>query len=154
LVDLISVVRASITQNDVLARKRRQTIHLTSEEYDYMPVFADSSRLGQVFGNILSNAVKYSGDGTQIEVHIRREGEFYAVAVTDQGMGIPKADLDKIFDRFYRVDKARSRDLGGTGLGLSIAKEIVVAHGGRITAESRLGKGTTMTVRLRAETSD
>lgn len=76
--------------------------------------------------------------------HVRASDGFIVVSITDQGVGIPKNVIDKIFDRFYRVDKARARNLGGTGLGLAIAKEMVVAHGGKIWAESVDGKGTTV----------
>src|SRR5205085_4089753 len=98
--------------------------------------------------NLLDNAVKYTSDGG--EIHLRGEninGEV-ALSVSDTGAGIPREDLPRIFERFYRADKARSRELGGTGLGLSIVKHIAQLHGGRVEAESTLGQGTTIRVIL------
>ncbi|MCQ6280241.1 cell wall metabolism sensor histidine kinase WalK [Bacillus sp. EB600] len=102
----------------------------------------DEDKLTQVLDNIISNAMKYSPEGGQITFSIKQEDDQIIVSVRDQGMGIPKENVGKIFERFYRVDKARSRKLGGTGLGLAIAKEMVQAHGGNIWAKSEEGKGT------------
>jgi two-component system phosphate regulon sensor histidine kinase PhoR len=107
------------------------------------PVMADLDAMNQVFGNLIENALKYAKDGKRIRVGARlldSEVEFF---VQDFGPGIASEHLDRIFERFYRVDKARSREAGGTGLGLAIVKHIVLAHGGRIWAESLLGKGVT-----------
>lgn len=108
----------------------------------------DRARIEQVIINMVSNAVKYTKDGGTIRITAGRKDDEVWCAVRDNGIGIPKADVDKVFDRFYRVDKARSRESGGTGLGLSIASEIVTRHGGRIDLRSREGKGTTITVWL------
>ena len=102
----------------------------------------------QVMDNILNNAIKYSPDGGEITVSMRTTETQLIIAVSDQGLGIPKKDLPLIFDRFYRVDKARSRAQGGTGLGLSIAKEIIKQHNGFIWAKSDYGKGATFTIVL------
>ena len=102
----------------------------------------------QVLINILANAVKYTPDGGEIGITAKAEPNFVAITVKDNGMGIPKEDQPRIFERFYRVEKARTSDTGGTGLGLAIAKEIVDAHGGSISLESEPGKGTTVCVRL------
>ena len=111
----------------------------------------DRQRVEQVLINMVSNAVKYTKDGGQISVSAgAKKGEVWCT-VRDNGIGIPSEDTGKVFDRFYRVDKARSRESGGTGLGLSIAQEIVVRHGGRIELQSRLGHGTTITVYLPVE---
>jgi two-component system phosphate regulon sensor histidine kinase PhoR len=109
---------------------------------------ADEERLREVFDNLLDNAVKYSGEGGQIRLMAsRRDGEIM-LSVCDSGIGISPEDLPRIFERFYRADKARSRQLGGTGLGLSIVKHIAQLHGGRVEAESEPGKGTTIRVFL------
>ncbi len=106
-------------------------------------VMADDTRLGQVFLNLLDNAVKYTPSGGTIKISIYLSGNFVQVDVSDTGIGIPEQDLPRIFERFYRVDKARSRELGGTGLGLSIVKHIVFAHGGQVWVRSVLGQGST-----------
>ncbi|MDF7669254.1 MULTISPECIES: cell wall metabolism sensor histidine kinase WalK [unclassified Lactobacillus] len=108
----------------------------------------DTDKMAQVIDNIMNNAIKYSPDGGTITVKLKREQNRLLLSITDQGLGIPREDLNKIFDRFYRVDKARSRAQGGTGLGLAIAKEIVVAHHGQIWASSSEGKGSTFHIAL------
>lgn len=114
----------------------------------------DEDKLTQVLYNIISNAIKYSPEGGQITFSIKEEEEKIIVSVIDQGMGIPKENIGKIFERFYRVDKARSRKLGGTGLGLAIAREMVNAHGGKIWAKSVEGKGTEISFSLPYEQSE
>ena len=111
----------------------------------------DKARVEQVLMNMVSNAIKYTKDGGRITIKAGVRGGEVWCSVKDNGIGIPKDDTTKVFDRFYRVDKARSRESGGTGLGLSIAQEIVVRHGGRIDLKSRLGHGTTITVWLPVE---
>ncbi|RBW69120.1 cell wall metabolism sensor histidine kinase WalK [Bacillus taeanensis] len=107
-------------------------------------VYGDKDKLTQVLDNIISNALKYSPEGGTITFRCWLQGKKIRVSVSDEGVGIPKANLSKIFDRFYRVDRARSRQLGGTGLGLAIAKEMIHTHGGDIWAESEWGIGTTI----------
>lgn len=109
---------------------------------------ADESRLQEVIYNLLDNAVKYSQPGGTVFLRAEIEGERVRISVADQGVGIPEADLPRIFERFYRADKARSRELGGTGLGLSIVKHIVQLHGGTVEARSEPGKGTTISLLL------
>ncbi|MFC0417098.1 cell wall metabolism sensor histidine kinase WalK [Cytobacillus solani] len=104
----------------------------------------DADKLTQVLDNIISNALKYSPEGGKVTFRVEEKLGMIVVSVSDQGVGIPKENIDKIFDRFYRVDKARTRKLGGTGLGLAIAKEMVEAHGGEIWAMSKEGKGTSI----------
>jgi two-component system sensor histidine kinase VicK len=108
----------------------------------------DRARVEQVLINMVSNAIKYTRDGGVIRMTAGEKDGHVWCTVKDNGIGIPKEDVAKIFDRFYRVDKARSRESGGTGLGLSIAKEIAARHGGDITVQSVLGRGTTITVTL------
>jgi len=109
-------------------------------------VLADADRIEQVLVNLLDNAIKYSPEGGRITVAIDEESpaETVSVAVRDEGVGIPAGDLPRVFERFYRVDRARARDGGGSGLGLSIAKAIIEAHGGEITLKSEEGQGTTV----------
>ncbi|MDC3425974.1 cell wall metabolism sensor histidine kinase WalK [Aquibacillus sp. 3ASR75-11] len=107
-------------------------------------VWLDKDKMTQVLDNIISNAMKYSPEGGTITFHLKKEKQKLLISVSDEGMGISHEKLDKVFDRFYRADKARSRKLGGTGLGLAIAKELVEAHEGKIWAKSKEGKGTTI----------
>src|SRR5512145_1696634 len=112
---------------------------------DVPPVKADRDRLAQILINLVDNAVKYTPAGGQVTVTADlAPGDMVEIAVRDTGVGIPAADLPRITERFYRVDKARSRELGGTGLGLAIVKHLVIAHGGELRIESELDKGTTV----------
>lgn len=108
----------------------------------------DTDKMTQVIDNILNNAIKYSPDGGKITVTMKTTDDQMILSISDQGLGIPKQDLPRIFDRFYRVDRARSRAQGGTGLGLAIAKEIIKQHHGFIWAKSEYGKGSTFTIVL------
>ena len=108
----------------------------------------DTDKMTQVIDNILNNAIKYSPDGGEITVTMKTTDDQMILSISDQGLGIPKQDLPRIFDRFYRVDRARSRAQGGTGLGLAIAKEIIKQHDGFIWAKSEYGKGSTFTIVL------
>ncbi|PLS02214.1 cell wall metabolism sensor histidine kinase WalK [Neobacillus cucumis] len=117
-------------------------------------VEVDEDKMTQVLYNIISNALKYSPEGGQVTFSLKEKEDQIIVSVSDQGVGIPKENIAKIFDRFYRVDKARTRKLGGTGLGLAIAKEMVKAHGGTIWATSEEGKGTKISFSLPYERSE
>ena len=119
-------------------------------EYPITPIWVeiDTDKMTQVIDNILNNAIKYSPDGGRIKVGMRTTDAQLIISISDEGLGIPKKDLPRIFDRFYRVDKARSRAQGGTGLGLAIAKEIIKQHKGFIWAKSEYGKGSTFTIVL------
>jgi len=110
----------------------------------------DFERLEQVIINIISNSIKYTPDGGKIEITASGDEKTVVIRVKDNGMGVPSEDVSKLFDRFYRVDKARSREKGGTGLGLSIAREIVQHHGGDIYITSDLGKGMTVDIMIPA----
>ncbi len=104
----------------------------------------DTDKITQVIDNIISNAIKYSPDGGNIRFGFTGQEDMLKVMISDDGMGIPKENVGRIFDRFYRVDRARARSMGGTGLGLAIAREMIEAHGGKIWAESEEGQGTTI----------
>ena len=119
-------------------------------EYPITPIWVeiDTDKMTQVIDNILNNAIKYSPDGGKIKVGMKTTDAQLIISISDEGLGIPKKDLPRIFDRFYRVDKARSRAQGGTGLGLAIAKEIMKQHKGFIWAKSEYGKGSTFTIVL------
>jgi signal transduction histidine kinase len=113
-------------------------------------VHGDGERLREVVVTVLDNAIKYTGAGGSVSISVKREHRKALVTVTDSGVGIPAEALRHVFEHFYRVDKARSRDEGGTGLGLAIARQVVEAHGGHISIESEPGRGTTVIVELRA----
>jgi signal transduction histidine kinase len=115
---------------------------------DLSIIRADEARLREVLDNLLDNAVKYSREHGEIRLQAGRCDDQMVLSVSDNGIGIGREDLPRIFERFYRADKARSRELGGTGLGLAIVKHITQLHGGRVEAESELGRGTTIRVML------
>lgn len=115
-------------------------------------ITADRQRIEQVILNILSNAIKYTPDGGKIEIKLTQAPRgFLRIEIADNGIGIPDEDVGHLFERFYRVEKSRTQDAGGTGLGLAIAKELVEAHGGKISVKSRLGEGTVVTIELPVE---
>ena len=111
-------------------------------------VRGDETQLTSMFSNLVENAVKYTPVGGRVEVTAESDESEVVVRVSDTGIGIPEKSLARIFERFYRVDKARSKETGGTGLGLSIVRHIAENHGGRVTVESVPGEGSTFTVRL------
>jgi two-component system phosphate regulon sensor histidine kinase PhoR len=123
------------------AKARGLEIHVDLQE-NAPAVRGDGAQLGEVLQNLLDNAVQYTPSGGQIELKARANGPDVIFTVSDTGIGIPESDLERIFERFYRVDAARSREAGGTGLGLAIARHIVEAHGGRIWVESAIGQGS------------
>lgn len=135
---------------DVMSADARTRNHtLTRDCEPNIPdITADREKLQQVVINIVSNAVKYTPEGGKIDISAKAEKNFAVITVTDNGVGIPEEDLPRIFERFYRVEKSRASDAGGTGLGLAIAKEILDAHGGDITIESAVGKGSKVTVMI------
>ena len=129
-----------------LARENGIEINLSMKEE--ISISGDSLKLQQVIYNVIDNAIKYTPRGGEVETTLTRSGKRAVIRISDTGIGIPAEDLPHIFDRFYRVDKARSRATGGTGLGLSIVKQIVQMHGGDIRASSAEGKGTTFEIEL------
>ena len=129
------------------------TLSYESAVKDKAPLYGDRERIEQVIANIIGNAIKYTPDGGKIAVSLSRNGKkAYDITVKDTGVGIPEEDIDRLFERFYRVDKSRSAQAGGTGLGLAIAKEIIDAHNGEINVTSREGVGTTVKVTIPADT--
>ncbi|MCM3086407.1 cell wall metabolism sensor histidine kinase WalK [Bhargavaea ginsengi] len=145
-VNVNEVIERSVRSISGRLKNREMTV-----EVDYpheLLIKADPERLVQVLVNLLTNAVSYSKPGTLIKVTAAETASMVSISVTDQGIGIPAEELPRLFERFYRVDKARSRDSGGTGLGLSIVKHLVDLHGGTITVESEPGKGSTFTVSI------
>ncbi|MES3033430.1 MAG: ATP-binding protein [Gemmatimonadota bacterium] len=134
--DVMLAVKPAVEGKDVVVR--------ADIAGDAERVYADPTALRQVLGNLVENAVRHTAEGT-VRVVARREGDVLSLAVTDTGVGIPAEHLPRIFERFYRVDPARSREQGGTGLGLAIVRHLVEAHGGAVTAESSAGSGTAIT---------
>jgi len=144
--NLGELLKESSSDLEVLCRHKGLDLQLA--QVDDSVVKGDRLRLRVLFLNLLDNAIRYTPGGGTVSVSLRREGQMAVVSISDTGPGIPAADLPHIFERFYRVDKARSRTEGGSGLGLSIAQYIAEVHGGRIEAESEPGKGSTFRVWL------
>ena len=146
-VNITQLIIKSVEQHQILAQKKNQKLDYSISNKKIV-VNIDSERIQQVLSNVISNAIKYSPENAEINVKLYEEDDFALVSVSDTGFGIPESDLPRIFERFYRVDKARSRKMGGTGLGLAIAKEIMELHNGKIYAESEYGNGTTITLKF------
>lgn len=144
LMELTESVTQKLTMN---ARSHGHSLNFIprSEPFSF---FGDRDRIEQVITNIVANAIKYTPDGGKIDVECGNDGQNALIRVTDNGIGIPREDLPHIFERFYRVDKARSRQSGGTGLGLAIAREITQRHGGDISIESHMPEGTQVSIVL------
>ena len=140
---LIDVILRRVTP---IAQKRN--IELKYESYREVTAEADEVKLSLVISNLVENAIKYNVDNGWVRISLNADHKYYYIKVADSGVGIPEDAKDKVFDRFYRVSKDRSRDTGGTGLGLAIARASINAHGGTIKLYSESGKGTTFTVRL------
>jgi len=147
------ILNEVVAQMDILAQEKRLRIEIINHQEDIW-IFADSLRLRELFLNLISNGIKYTEEGGVIRITVTKEvqnglkKQFLKVIVSDTGIGISKEDQLRIFNRFYRVDKARSREEGGSGLGLSICKWIVESHQGEIKVESEVGKGSSFIVRL------
>jgi two-component system OmpR family sensor kinase len=143
----LSLVVQEQTQR-LMPLAREHGISMDCAVKDPCDTLGDATKLQQVFYNVIDNAIKYTPRGGRVAIEIGRSGRRAIVKVSDTGVGIPEADLPHIFERFYRVDRARSRETGGTGLGLSIVRQILMMHGGDITAASKENAGTTFTIEL------
>ena len=144
--DLTSVVRNSV--ESMQSKAERFGIEVNFEDDSVRQCVCDAQKLYQVFLNLIDNSVKYSDPGARVEISVEEDEASLAVRISDTGVGIPEEDLGQLFERFYRVNKDRSRSTGGSGLGLSISQEIVALHGGEIEVESEVGTGSTFTVRI------
>jgi len=147
VVDLNKIIEKIIVKLEVSVKNKNQAIQSKFHESS-TNIYGDEDRIEQVILNLLSNCIKYTHEGGKIIIDLQVYEGVSILKIKDNGMGIPKEDLPRIFERFYRVDKARSRELGGTGLGLSIAKQIVEAHEGTIEILSEEGKGTEAVIKL------
>ena len=144
IVNMTELTRETIHQLTPAAEKNRQTI--TEDVQEEMFLYGDRSKLSQILYNLMDNAIKYTPEEGKISVSLREEDGNVVWRVRDNGIGIPEDDQEHIFERFYRVDKARGRETGGTGLGLSIVKQMVRMHDGTITVRSNPGKGSEFVV--------
>lgn len=145
--DINHYIKNIINEFALMAEEKNIKINFTPAS-EGLQVFGDKEKLHQVFTNLLQNALKYTDEGS-VEILIEEEKKFVNFSVKDTGIGIPEEDLGRIFERFYRVDKARSRAVGGTGLGLAIVKHIVEAHNSRISVTSKLGEGSQFSFKLK-----
>jgi two-component system sensor histidine kinase VicK len=146
-ISIYKIVSECAYRMNISAEQKNQILEFNSE-LDIPEIMGDRDRIEQVIVNILSNAIKYTPENGKIKINLSQEDDNVLVEVADNGIGIPKEDLPRLFERFYRVDKARSRMLGGTGLGLSIAGQIVEAHKGKIKIQSEYGQGTQVFISL------
>lgn len=146
--NVVGMAKSCIDKIFIEAEKKKQELILFNND-DEIYAYANEIDIEQVLLNIVSNAIKYTSEGGKIGVKVEQIGDNVEILVKDNGIGIPKEDLPRIFERFYRVDKARSREMGGTGLGLSIAKTMIEANGGTIKIDSDVGKGTEVRIRLK-----
>jgi two-component system sensor histidine kinase SenX3 len=149
------VVRADVVLEDALERSRplaeRRSITLQlGDVSEYITMLGDRRQLVSAIANLVENGVKYSEPSTVVVVSAHTDGQWVELRVADHGIGIPSRDLDRIFERFYRVDRARSRETGGTGLGLAIVRHVATNHGGTVDVVSTEGEGSTFTLRIPA----
>ena len=147
--DIIQLIKDEIDQFEHKAKKKKIKLTFTSNVEQPIYVHADYYRIAQVFQNLISNGINYAGEKSTISISAIHGGDFVFFEVKDDGIGISEEHLSSIFNRFYRVDKSRSREKGGSGLGLSIVKHIVEAHDSSISAKSSLGQGVTFQFQLK-----
>ena len=147
--DLREIVTDSVRKLEVHFQNKNQRLNMQISD-EAVPIYADRGKIQQVIINLLTNAIKYTPENGNIRISAQVVDKNAIFEVQDSGIGIPKEDIKRIFERFYRVDKARSRELGGTGLGLPIAKEIIEQNNGSIDIKSEVGKGTEVVIRIPA----
>lgn len=146
LIELKDIIEEVVEAQQVHIANKGHTLKVNFDETTSYFIRGDVFRIRQILHNILSNAIKYTVEEGTITISMHKANSKIQIAISDTGMGIPQEDIQRIFERFYRVDKARSRKLGGTGLGLSIAKELMALHNGDISIQSKVGEGTTVTL--------
>lgn len=146
-VDVTAVVAEAIERSQPLALKNHVALQHVTVDAD-CTISGDRFQILSAVGNLVDNAIKYSEDGGKVTISVKPGDDEVTIEVVDHGIGIPVASLDRIFERFYRVDRARSRDTGGTGLGLSIVRHVVTNHGGEVNVRSREGEGSTFSLSL------
>jgi two-component system phosphate regulon sensor histidine kinase PhoR len=146
-VDIRAMIEEQLAGRTAVLQSRRISVTLDCPS---IQLLADRSRLSTALSNLIDNAIHYNKTGGEIRISGRKNDGTFELVIADTGEGIPSEDLPRIFERFYRVDKARSRESGGTGLGLSIVKHAIESQSGTIAVASRLGAGSTFTVRLQA----
>ncbi|MEG2198782.1 MAG: ATP-binding protein [Anaerovorax sp.] len=146
--NMVTLVKAAVTKVELTAKNKNQHLNYLFDTTSIMKVVLDKDRMEQVILNVLSNAIKYTQEGGRIDIDILAQDGFANVLISDNGIGISQQEIPRVFERFYRVDKARSRSLGGTGLGLAISKQIVEEHGGTIEIQSREGVGTKVNIKI------
>jgi two-component system sensor histidine kinase SenX3 len=146
MVDIDAAVATAVDTSAMEAAAKQITVESRGEPG--LEVFGSQEQIGAAISNLVANAVAYSNPGSRVVVTTRSEGAQVQISVVDQGIGIPAEDIDRIFERFYRVDPARHRSTGGTGLGLSIVKHVAATHGGDIAVWSVQGQGSTFTLTL------
>jgi two-component system sensor histidine kinase SenX3 len=150
--EVTDLIREAVDQCQTIADSKNIFVTIAAE--DEAVVLGDREQLIMAIHNLIENAINYSPDNTKVSVTTKVEQEIVEIAVTDQGIGIPESELERIFERFYRVDPARSRETGGTGLGLSIVKHVATKHGGEINVWSSPNVGSTFAMRLPIYSSD
>lgn len=146
--NLITLLKSTVTKIEMTARNKNQHLNCIFDGDQRIMAVVDRDGIEQVLMNVLSNAIKYTQNGGRIDIDAYKAEKSARIIIQDNGIGIPEAEISRVFERFFRVDKARSRAMGGTGLGLSISKQILEEHNGTIEISSREGKGTAVTINL------
>jgi two-component system, OmpR family, phosphate regulon sensor histidine kinase PhoR len=146
--NIIDVTREALEQFEEKAEKKNIKMIFNYQPIDKLMVYGDPRRIHQVMTNLISNAIKYSQDTGQVDIYFKELKEDVKISIKDNGIGIPPQDIKRIFERFYRVEKSRSKDKGGAGLGLAIVKHILEAHNTKVNVNSKLGEGSTFSFKL------